>query len=328
MHIPYIDLAIVLANAEGCLDASYNFDGVHLGSKHIDILYRCLAKAFFHSKPNTNRYRLLYEKRSAPIDSTLVGSKAGRKFTNLYQDSHIVIADLFADSRAKSILKEIEKSLHFDLSVANTAYRVDWCGNERSAYSQHIKLSLVDQAHMDKVYQLVYDTSLIELLSFSLGYDPCIYAYRPFRSNLHPDEEIGPQAFHHDGCPPGIFRLLIYLTDVDSGSGPFRYYRSDQSICEVTGSSGTAILFDANKLLHAAKPPRTGHRDSLDFCVGPRHLNNPRFVIHSRMNNWPTDPFCFSTHDMIASPMGFDSFLSLSPYPDEAGHNTLKKNPV
>jgi hypothetical protein len=125
---------------------------------------------------------------------------------------------------------------------------------------------------------------------------------RPFRSLPHQGEGSGPQAFHHDACPPHVLRAIIYLVDVDEENGPFEYISADGSSRRVLGPKGTMFVFDANRLKHRAVPPRARERRSIDFVILPRMKSQSRRVLWSGTNNWPGDPFHFSVNGMLASP--------------------------
>jgi hypothetical protein len=314
LGIMYLDLSVLFSSSLGCLKDEFEHDGVHLYPSSVEVMATHLEALFQHSPVNYSRYRFLLEKRSTtliprPEDADLKTSAR----SSFLKNSILVNCD--HDPLVHELLNAIYSRLTFSQSVANLHYRFDWAGNERKAFSEHIRYSPVSQAHLDIVYQLIYRTCIIHFVGDALGFDPCIYAYRPLRSTVHNDDGVGPQSYHHDGCPPGIYRMLIYLSDVDTESGPFCYHLSNGLIQEVHGDFGTVILFDANKLWHSAKPPQSRERTALDFCIGPRHEQSDQFVIAPGMNNWPCDPFLFSVHDMVVSPPNNRRFFSFSPYP-------------
>jgi hypothetical protein len=57
----------------------------------------------------------------------------------------------------------------------------------------------------------------------------------------HSESAVGPQSWHHDGCPPGVFRGVLYLCDVDRDTGPFQY-KDDKG---TLGKTGDLLVFDA-----------------------------------------------------------------------------------
>ena len=314
LGIVYLDLSLFCSNELGCLRDDFEYDGVHLCPSSVEVIASQLEGLFQHSPVNHSRYGLLLEKRSIPINPKPESVYTKTSARNSFLKNSILI-NRDCDQLVYALLKSICSQLKFSESVSNLHYRLDWAGNEREAYSEHIRYSPVSQTHLDIVHELIYGTSVFEFVADALGFDPCVYAYRAFRSIVHRDAGVGPQDYHHDGCPPGIYRMLIYLSEVDSNTGPFRYHLPNGLIHEVLGDFGTLIIFDANKLWHSAKPPHTRERIALDFCIGPRHEQSEQFVIAPGMNNWPCDPFLFSVNDMVVSPANDRRFLSFSPYP-------------
>lgn len=318
MGISFLDLSQHFSNSLGCLKEEYEYDGVHLCPSCIEIIVPDLESCFQHSQVNLNRYKTLLKKRSAPFSQkSPVATTISQSARGIFLEKSILVKT-FHDPELQALLKAIYAQLEFTHSVANRHYRLDWAGNERKAFSENILYAPVSQNHLNLFYQLIFETPLLDFIGEALGFDPSIYAYRPLRSLVHNQEGVGPQSFHHDGCPPGIYRMLIYLSDVDTNSGPFRYQLINNSIEEVHGCAGTTILFDANKLLHAAKPPWKNERTALDICIGPRHQQSDRFVIAPGMNNWPCDPFHFSINHMVVSPPTNQQHLTFSPYPNKS----------
>lgn len=113
--------------------------------------------------------------------------------------------------------------------------------------------------------------------------------------------------WHYDNHPNEILKVMIYLTDVDEGSGPFEYLRSATGVAialrprplcghsrlppsfvqrqvvqgcsaqRVTGPAGTLILFD-NNVAHKANIPGKGHRDVVVFQVRPSDFEARSYV--------------------------------------------------
>lgn len=60
--------------------------------------------------------------------------------------------------------------------------------------------------------------------------------------------------FHNDGDMFGAMKIMIYLNDVDEYGGPFAIKDKDGKIEKILGETGTAIIFDQTKCLHAGMP--------------------------------------------------------------------------
>lgn len=114
--------------------------------------------------------------------------------------------------------------------------------------------------------------------------------------------------WHYDNHPTEVLKVMIYLTDVDSGSAPFEYvwnstskealsfapkplvgnsrlkaervaqYLSDGwEVAQATGPQGTLVLFDDN-VLHRATIATERHRDVLALQLRPATFNSARRV--------------------------------------------------
>ena len=195
-------------------------------------------------------------------------------------------------------LGRIRGDLVFDLDMSNRHARLDWHGNTIANMSRNLRTQAPSFAQMVETYRILFESPVADLIRSALGYDFTIYNFRLVQSLPHHDRGQGPQAFHYDGCPPGVMRGLLYLTDVDADSGPFEYLENKESRF-ATASAGTFLLFDANRLIHRGNPPRTRKREVMDFVVGPLVPGRKRAVIWSGLNNWPVDPYHFSTDGCI-----------------------------
>jgi hypothetical protein len=192
--------------------------------------------------------------------------------------------------------------LDFSEDVGNRNPSFDWMGNSIAPFSPHLRHASPSLEFLDSV-RSVFSSDVIERLFHTLlGCPIRILNCRPFMSLPHSESGAGPQNYHRDGCPLGIIRGIVYLTDVDSQSGPFEFRGEDGIPRMVMGPAGTMIIFDANRLEHRGSPPRKTIRKALDLVIAPRLPNDEFVVIDAGMNNWPYDPFQFSLHGMKSSP--------------------------
>ncbi len=60
--------------------------------------------------------------------------------------------------------------------------------------------------------------------------------------------------FHHDGDMHGAMKVMIYLNDVGEYDGPFAVKGKDENIVKILGETGTTIIFNQKKCLHAGLP--------------------------------------------------------------------------
>ena len=52
----------------------------------------------------------------------------------------------------------------------------------------------------------------------------------------------------------GAMKIMIYLNDVGEFDGPFAVKDSDENIVKILGETGTTIIFNQKKCLHAGLP--------------------------------------------------------------------------
>lgn len=147
----------------------------------------------------------------------------------------------------------------------------------------------------DDILNLIYSTSLFEMLQSTFGCEFICRTAAIFKTKQNIDNIQGSTRFHRDGHPPWNFKILLYITDVDSiESGPTSYvprsaktvipsfgsYRTERPIDSdlykrniVLGKSGTAILFNTNGL-HAGGRTIRGERIVATLQFIPKYSPN------------------------------------------------------
>ena len=111
-------------------------------------------------------------------------------------------------------------------------------------------------------------------------------------------DEFGVRQWHIDPEDYRVIKIIIYLNDVDIGTGPFEYISKDLSENAIfslnydsgyisddifekhaapkkdwktcTGPKGTIIMTDTGRLFHRAKPSSTGDRFALTYSYTSR----------------------------------------------------------
>lgn len=111
-------------------------------------------------------------------------------------------------------------------------------------------------------------------------------------------DATGPQQFHYDRNPTGIYRALIYLSDCEDGAGPFEWKENEnaENFETEVGSTGLCLLFDANAIFHRAGLPTKQERFALDLILlktpdETEKLNGPEYLVQAKGKTWPLDPF-------------------------------------
>lgn len=147
----------------------------------------------------------------------------------------------------------------------------------------------------DDLLKLIYSTSLFEMLQSTFGCEFICKTAAIFKTKKNIENIQGSTRFHRDGHPPWNFKILLYITNVDSiESGPTSYVRgsarsvipsfgsyrterpTDKDLYKdniVLGRSGTAILFYTNGL-HAGGRTINGERIVATLQFVPKYSRN------------------------------------------------------
>lgn len=275
----------------GKLNPEFHVDGTHLNVKAAYITLNTLLDSVVNETraPIAARYAFGY---SAALE------QAGPA---LPEASHEVSQALLP---AES-LDGIRAGLDFSLESANDHVRLDWSGSSVGRWSEHILTARPTDAAMHTLYDVLYGSPLARTLRERMRCDYAALSVRPFRAEPHPESKAaGPEQLHRDAAPAGVLRCLVYLSDVDEGSGPFQYRSASDQLKDMPGPAGTVLLFDGNAFEHRWKPPSKTFRDILDISLVPRHPRLGACVVWPGMNSWPVDPYNFSTTDFVCYPEG------------------------
>jgi hypothetical protein len=181
----------------------------------------------------------------------------------------------------------------FDCDVSNMHSSWYWAGNSIKPYSSVLKTGIPSEGLKGELLRLITNPYYEAFFKGVLGCSVSIGNCRLVKSLPHTSTGVGPQSWHEDGCPPGIIRGVLYLTDVSEANGPFQYKDSNSQIHTVVGKSGDLLVFDAMRLPHRAMPPTQDVRMAIDLVFFPRLPGRNVQVIAAGMNHWPADPFAF-----------------------------------
>jgi hypothetical protein len=323
----------------GYLKPEYELDGVHLTRPSILFSLRHLLRDALSAGGSVNhrRYDILYSlacgKPPAQLGpgSQFPGAPAvapvGLETSPTWQTqpAPAVTADAAMREAAatfrragiclinipKSLLARWSNRLSFDQDVSNRNPSFQWAGNTIQPFSRTIRYAPPPEELMEDIRALFGNAAFESFFRLAHGCPIQILNCRPFQSLPHTEEGAGPQSFHRDGCPPGVIRGIVYLTDVGPESGPFEYKdAATGAVQAVTAPAGTLLVFDANRLEHRARPPRKSARQALDLVFSPRLPNQEMRVVCAGMNNWPNDPMQISLRGMRCVPPVRDETLS------------------
>jgi len=82
-------------------------------------------------------------------------------------------------------------------------------------------------------------------------------------------EAMGPNAWHGDGFPPEILKVMIYLSPAGRDSGTTELKLGDGVSKVVEGPPGTWLLFHNSAIVHRGIPPATSPRLAIEVTLAP-----------------------------------------------------------
>lgn len=148
-----------------------------------------------------------------------------------------------------------------------------------------------------RTYAIGLHERVLDLAEAYLG-DHCFYLGATVKREPADGVSRGTRQWHIDREDERMLRIIIYLSDVDAGCGPFEYveaplsaqaaarhgYKSGlvsdarmESLVDrtewnaFTGKSGDAIIFDGCNIFHRAQPPTTTDRLALTLSWSSRN---------------------------------------------------------
>ena len=98
-------------------------------------------------------------------------------------------------------------------------------------------------------------------------------------------------AWHVDGYPPGMYKLIIYLNPAGKETGTSELLLPDGSSTIVQGPAGTWILFNSSTLCHRGLPAVSGERTVINVTIVPAFKENVYPVIAGMSANFPWFPW-------------------------------------
>jgi hypothetical protein len=181
----------------------------------------------------------------------------------------------------------------FDRSFGNRHSAWDWSGPTILTQAPHIRTGVPSPGLVEALRDLMSGQDFETFFRGVAGCPMTVINCRLVKSLPHSGGGDGPQSWHHDGCPPGVIRGVLYLTDVDEQSGPFQYVDEAGTEHTVLGKPGDLLVFDAMRLRHRARPPERKIRTAIDFVFMPRLPGQEMQINVAGMNHWPADPFYY-----------------------------------
>jgi hypothetical protein len=114
-------------------------------------------------------------------------------------------------------------------------------------------------------------------------------------------EERGPNAWHTDGLPFPVWKIMIYLTGVGPQIGTTEIRLADGSLLPLEGPPGTWMLFKPSELEHRGVPPKGGgDRYLLELIAAPSFRNDQRTLCAGLNAHYPSMPWFRPSHRQLA----------------------------
>jgi hypothetical protein len=165
-------------------------------------------------------------------------------------------------------------------------------------------------ARVPEIYLLGLDRRILQLAQRYLRL-PVAYHGAVLRHSLVDGRNAGPRLWHQDNEDFHVLRMLVYLSDVTPGSGPFEYIprsldisygffpgiESDLTDSRIdvvvpkerwkrcTGTAGTVVLCDTGKVFHHESLPIERDRAVVMFGYSSRRPKN----IRNAMAHFPVE---------------------------------------
>lgn len=84
-----------------------------------------------------------------------------------------------------------------------------------------------------------------------------------------PTEAIGPYAWHTDGLPKELLKIMVYSTPCGSETGGLAVDIGNDNVSHIQGPAGTWVLLYNSRLRHCGIPPTVGERLATEITLAP-----------------------------------------------------------
>lgn len=121
-----------------------------------------------------------------------------------------------------------------------------------------------------------------------------------------PDAAImGPNAWHGDGFPPDLLKVMLYLSPAGPDCGTTEFQLDGGRTSVIEGPPGTWVLFRNSTLIHRGVPPRTGTRLAVEITLMPAWRRSTEPVFAGLNATYPDYPWSVtSLGRALAGPPG------------------------
>lgn len=140
------------------------------------------------------------------------------------------------------------------------------------SYNASIEHLVLDDATRHEIEKLLSPIS--DLVAACLGHSWRIVNFL-CRRTLPTASEVGPLAWHNDGWPRSLVKILIYFTPPGRETGTTEFQLSDGAIHQIQGAAGTWCLFRNSELVHRGIRPVSHPRVSIEVTIAPCWKTRP-----------------------------------------------------
>ena len=313
LHVKFIDIWNKVTLDDSLLD-EYCLDHTHLNDHACRHTVEFILEDMFNKpdpKALDQQYIDLYSSSKKEFQDS---SKAERYFKKSsftkFASQSLALAPGVVDAK---LVSNIMNSLKFEKEIDYFMPVYDWVGGRGKSADVHNKTSDFSQESLKLIFEALYCDKSYSIISSMLGCNFVTFV-RGRKSCPHETEATGSQSFHRDGNPAGLFRGILYLSDVTEESGPFEIQLNPDKnvVTKVIGPAGSLLVFDAQRYLHRGSPPQKQIRYALDLVFVPCSVKTQPFVVHQCQNSWPYDPYKFDISKFPSWPVTNDNFINLS----------------
>ena len=104
-------------------------------------------------------------------------------------------------------------------------------------------------------------------------------------------QPMGPNAWHGDGFPPDILKVMIYLSPAGRDCGTTELQLANGATRIVEGPPGTWLLFRNSGIIHRGLPPATGSRLAIELTLMPALRRNVAPMFAGLNATYPEYPW-------------------------------------
>jgi hypothetical protein len=244
-------------------------------------IYNFIQRKF--SSPKKRSYLIKFEKFFLPKNNTILNEFEKVKFSKFKKDEIIFFENLNKSVNFQHILNEINKEQQLYSAYQENMF---YLKKERKKDTLMGYIKTENLFKIEEILKLVNHEDIVKMAEHKLGTKAIfdnIWCWWSFKNQSVP---LGSQNFHRDYNSINFVKLFVYLSNVDSESGPHifvrgsatknvfrkieRYNESDvisefnNNILNIEGKKFTTFM--ANTFcLHRGLPPKTN--DRLLLCI-------------------------------------------------------------